>query len=356
MKFIDEAAIVVTAGNGGSGCVSFRRAKGITLGSPEGGNGGDGGNVWLQADENINTLIDYHFEKNFFAENGKKGQGSNCTGKSGKDLIVKVPVGTRVLDQNNNEIICDMIFHNQRFLVAKGGFHGLGNTHFKSSINRIPRQKTDGTKGEIRQLKLELILLADVGLLGLPNAGKSTFLRAVSAAKPKVANYPFTTLVPNLGVVKIKKNNSFIMADIPGLIKGAADGAGLGTRFLKHLERCRLLLHLVDLEPIDQSDPLENANIIRNELKYYNEKLANKPCWLVFTKVDLFRNKTKLQDKAQAIAEIFNNKTKYNYYLISSANNYGIKLLCLDIMMFIKNQKNQPVEQETQEQINFIWR
>ncbi|WP_101626778.1 Obg family GTPase CgtA, partial [Candidatus Palibaumannia cicadellinicola] len=294
MKFIDEASILVTAGDGGSGCISFRREKALPFGRAEGGDGGDGGNVWLQADENLNSLIDYHLKSNFCADHGKHGQGSNCTGKRGKDIFIKVPVGTRVFDKNTNEIIGDMICHKQRLLVAKGGFHGLGNTHFQSSVNRTPRKKTTGTKGEIRRLQLELMLLADVGLLGLPNAGKSMFIRAVSAAKPRIANYPFTTLAPNLGVVQMKHKQSFVVADIPGIIKGAAYGAGLGTRFLKHLERCQILLHIVDLAPIDQSDPLENTHIIINELKHYSDKLAAKPCWLVLNKIDLL-------SKAEAI-------------------------------------------------------
>ncbi|ABF14259.1 Obg family GTPase CgtA [Candidatus Palibaumannia cicadellinicola] len=336
MKFIDEATIIVAAGDGGNGCISFRREKYIPFGPAEGGDGGNGGNVWLQADENLNTLIDYHFQHNFHAENGKHGQGKNFTGKCGKDLTIKVPIGTRVVDQNTNEILGDLIVHQQYLLVAKGGLRGLGNNHFKSSANCTPRKKTNGTKGEIRRLQLELILLADVGLLGLPNVGKSTLIRAVSAAKPKVANYPFTTLVPNLGVVQVHKKQSFIIADIPGLIKGAADGAGLGIRFLKHLERCRILLHLIDLAPADQSSPVENASIIINELKRYSEKLATKPSWLVFNKLDLI-DKREALNIAQTISDALNQK--HNYYLISAMNHQGIKTLCRDIMLFINKNK-----------------
>ena len=301
MKFVDEATILVVAGDGGNGCVSFRREKYIPNGGPDGGDGGDGGDVYLLADENLNTLIDYRFEKSFRAERGQNGQSRDCTGKRGKDITIKVPVGTRVLDQGTGEVLGDMTRHQQNLMVAKGGWHGLGNSRFKSSVNRAPRQKTNGTKGEERELTLELLLLADVGMLGLPNAGKSTFIRAVSAAKPKVADYPFTTLVPSLGVVRMDSEQSFVVADIPGLIEGASDGAGLGIRFLKHLERCRVLLHLVDLAPIDESDPIENAKIIINELEQYGAGLAEKPRWLVFNKVDLI-DKAEAEKRAKEIA------------------------------------------------------
>ena len=299
MKFVDEATILVVAGDGGNGCVSFRREKYIPRGGPDGGDGGDGGDVYLVADENLNTLIDFRFVKSYRAERGTNGQSSDCTGKRGKDITIKVPVGTRVLDQSTGEVLADMTKNGQINMVAKGGFHGLGNTRFKSSVNRSPRQKTMGTKGEERDIALELMLLADVGMLGLPNAGKSTFIRSVSAAKPKVADYPFTTLVPSLGVVRMDHEQSFVVADIPGLIEGASEGAGLGIRFLKHLERCRVLLHLIDIAPIDESDPIENAKVIINELKQYNAKLAEKPRWLVFNKVDLIE---KEEAEARAIA------------------------------------------------------
>ena len=302
MKFVDEASILVVAGDGGNGCVSFRREKYIPKGGPDGGDGGDGGDVWMEADENLNTLIDYRFEKSFRAERGQNGASRDCTGKRGKDVTIKVPVGTRVIDQGTGETMGDMTKHGQRLLVAKGGWHGLGNTRFKSSVNRTPRQKTNGTPGDKRELLLELMLLADVGMLGMPNAGKSTFIRAVSAAKPKVADYPFTTLVPSLGVVRMDNEKSFVVADIPGLIEGAAEGAGLGIRFLKHLERCRVLLHLIDIDPIDGTDPVENARIIISELEKYSQDLATKPRWLVFNKIDLL-DKVEAEEKAKAIAE-----------------------------------------------------
>ncbi len=302
MKFVDEATILAVAGDGGNGCVSFRREKYIPRGGPDGGDGGDGGDVYLLADENLNTLIDYRFEKSFRAERGQNGQSRDCTGKRGKDIIVKVPVGTRVIDQGTGETLGDMTRHEQKLMVAKGGWHGLGNTRFKSSVNRSPRQKTMGTPGEKRDLQLELMLLADVGMLGLPNAGKSTFIRSVSAAKPKVADYPFTTLVPSLGVVRMDNEKSFVVADIPGLIEGAADGAGLGIRFLKHLERCRVLLHLIDLAPIDESDPVENARIILGELEKYSDKLFQKPRWLVFNKCDLL-SREEAESRAKAVVE-----------------------------------------------------
>ncbi|UVK79079.1 MAG: GTPase ObgE [Sodalis sp. Ffu] len=353
MKFVDEAIIQVAAGHGGNGYASFRREKYIPKGGPDGGDGGDGGDVWLLADENLNTLIDYRFEKNFCAENGQNGQNRDCTGKRGKDIIIKVPVGTQVRNQITNEIMGDMTHHQQRLMVAKGGFHGLGNTSFKSSVNRSPRQKTDGTKGEKREIHLELLLLADVGMLGLPNAGKSTFIRSISAAKPKVADYPFTTLVPSLGVVRIDNKQSFVVADIPGLIEGAADGAGLGIRFLKHLERCRILLHLIDLAPVDDSNSVKNAQVIVNELERYSKKLATKPRWLVFNKIDLL-DADETMTRANAIAKSLG--WKKNYYLISAANRNGVKELCWDLMAFINaHPKEQTVNKDSSEKIVFMW-
>ncbi|HEU0095738.1 Obg family GTPase CgtA [Acerihabitans sp.] len=354
MKFVDEAAIVVVAGDGGNGCVSFRREKYIPNGGPDGGDGGDGGDVYLLADRNLNTLIDYRFEKSFRAERGQNGQSRDCTGKRGKDITIKVPVGTRILDQGTGETMADMTRHEQRVMVAKGGFHGLGNARFKSSINRAPRQKTDGTKGENRELQLELLLLADVGMLGLPNAGKSTFIRAVSAAKPKVADYPFTTLVPSLGVVRMDNEQSFVVADIPGLIEGASEGAGLGIRFLKHLERCRVLLHLIDLAPIDESDPIENARIIVKELERYNEKLAAKPRWLVFNKVDLL-DAEEADRRAKAIAEALG--WQEQFYIISAASRQGVKALCWDVMAFINEHPHDlPAEEAAAPvKVEFMW-
>ena len=353
MKFVDEATILVVAGDGGNGCVSFRREKYIPRGGPDGGDGGDGGDVYLIADENLNTLIDYRFEKSFRAERGQNGQSRDCTGKRGKDIEVKVPVGTRVIDQGTGETLGDMTRHGQKLMVGKGGWHGLGNTRFKSSVNRSPRQKTMGTPGEKRDLQLELMLLADVGMLGLPNAGKSTFIRAVSAAKPKVADYPFTTLVPSLGVVRMDSEQSFVVADIPGLIEGAAEGAGLGIRFLKHLERCRVLLHLIDIDPIDESDPVENARIILGELEKYSEKLFNKPRWLVFNKIDLI-SEEEAQSRAKAVAEALGWEDKY--YLISAASQIGVKELCGDVMSFINaNPKEAELEEKQPEKVEFMW-
>lgn len=353
MKFVDEATILVVAGDGGNGCVSFRREKYIPRGGPDGGDGGDGGDVYLIADENLNTLIDYRFEKSFRAERGQNGQSRDCTGKRGKDIEVKVPVGTRVIDQGTGETLGDMTRHGQKLMVGKGGWHGLGNTRFKSSVNRSPRQKTMGTPGEKRDLQLELMLLADVGMLGLPNAGKSTFIRAVSAAKPKVADYPFTTLVPSLGVVRMDSEQSFVVADIPGLIEGAAEGAGLGIRFLKHLERCRVLLHLIDIDPLDESDPVENARIILGELEKYSEKLFNKPRWLVFNKIDLI-SEEEAQSRAKAVAEALGWEDKY--YLISAASQTGVKELCWDVMSFINaNPKEAELEEKQPEKVEFMW-
>jgi len=287
VKFVDEAPIHVEAGNGGNGMMSFRREKFISKGGPDGGDGGDGGSVYLVADENLNTLIDYRFQPKYSAENGEKGGSKDCTGAKGADLLLPVPVGTTVIDTDTEEIFGDLTEHGQKLKVAQGGFHGMGNTRFKTSTNRTPRKTTPGTEGEMRNLKLELKVLADVGMLGLPNAGKSSFIRAVSSAKPKVADYPFTTLIPNLGVVKVQQYRSFVIADIPGLIEGASEGAGLGVRFLKHLTRCRLLLHAVDVAPIDDSDPVENVRIIANELQKFSPTLATRDRWLLLNKVDL---------------------------------------------------------------------
>lgn len=303
MKFVDEATIRVEAGDGGNGIVSFRREKYIPKGGPDGGDGGDGGSVFLRADNNLNTLVDYKYTRFYQAGRGQNGMSSDCTGAKGKDIVLRVPVGTRITDKETGEILGDLRKTGDLLRVAKGGLHGLGNTHFKSSTNRAPRQKTNGTPGEHRILELELLLVADVGLLGLPNAGKSTFIRAVSAARPKVADYPFTTIVPNLGVVKTGDGESFVIADVPGLIDGAAQGAGLGHRFLRHLERCRVLLHLVDAKPIDGSDPVINAQVIERELKEYAHDLYEKPRYLVLNKVDLLdAEDTDPQELVQKIA------------------------------------------------------
>ena len=288
MKFIDEAKIFVAAGDGGNGIASFRREKYVPMGGPDGGDGGRGGSVYAVADRNINTLVEYRYTRKFIAQRGENGGSADCYGKGGDDIVLRLPVGSVIADMTSGEIIADLDQDGKRVLIAKGGKGGLGNIHFKSSVNRAPRQCTKGEPGEERDLKIELRVLADVGLLGLPNAGKSTFIRAVSAAKPKVADYPFTTLHPNLGVVRVAENKSFVIADIPGLIEGAADGAGLGVRFLKHLERTRVLLHIVDLAPPDpEADPVHDAKAIVAELEKYDPQLAARPRWLVLNKIDL---------------------------------------------------------------------
>ncbi|SEL21951.1 GTP-binding protein [Colwellia chukchiensis] len=353
MKFVDEVEIRVEAGDGGNGCVSFRKEKYIEFGGPNGGDGGDGGDVYLIADESWNTLIDYRFERFHRAKRGENGRSRDCTGKSADDLFLKVPVGTRAIDLDTGEQLGDLTQHDQKLLVAKGGWHGLGNTRFKSSTNRAPRQKTDGTPGEIRNLKLELLLLADVGLLGMPNAGKSTLIRSVSAAKPKVADYPFTTLVPNLGVVRLDAQRSFVIADIPGLIAGAAEGAGLGTQFLKHLERCRILLHVIDVQPIDGSDPLENARTIISELETHSAELASKPCWLVFNKLDLL-----LEEEAKEITDRIIEGLAWEGEVrsISAFNRTGTDTLCQGVMSFIEalppEQEQAPMDAKS---VEFKW-
>ncbi|CAM2808623.1 Obg family GTPase CgtA [Vibrio rarus] len=352
MKFVDEATVKVEAGDGGNGIVSFWREKFITKGGPDGGDGGDGGDIYLEADENLNTLIDYRFQRFYAADRGENGRGGNCTGKRGKDLTLKVPVGTRSVDIHTNEVVGEVAEHGKRVMIAKGGWHGLGNTRFKSSVNRAPRQKTMGTKGEVRELRLELLLLADVGMLGLPNAGKSTFIRSVSAAKPKVADYPFTTLIPSLGVVSVVPEKSFVVADIPGLIEGAADGAGLGIRFLKHLERCRVLLHMIDIMPVDESDPVQNALTIIDELEQYSEKLAGKPRWLVFNKVDLMP-----EDQAnEVIQEILDALGwEEQYFKISAINKQGTKELCYKLADFMESLPREAEEVAEEDKVDFMW-
>lgn len=288
MKFFDEAAIEVVAGDGGNGVVSFRREKYVPRGGPDGGDGGRGGSIWAIADENINTLIDYRYARIHRAKRGEHGRGADKYGRGAEDIVLRMPVGTRITDAQTGELVADLATHGHKALLAQGGKGGLGNLHFKSSTNRAPRQSTPGEQGIQRRLRLELRVLADVGLLGLPNAGKSTLIRAISAARPKVADYPFTTLAPHLGVVRVDENRSFVVADVPGLIEGAAEGAGLGHRFLRHLQRTRLLLHLVDVAPFDgRSDPVADARAIVRELKRYDEALYDKPRWLVLNKIDL---------------------------------------------------------------------
>jgi len=286
MKFVDEATIKVKAGDGGNGVVSFRREKYVPFGGPDGGDGGDGGDVFMIGDNNLNTLADFRFQRFYEAERGKNGMGRNMTGARGNDLVIHVPLGTVVHDVDTGEVIGEVLSTEQPLMVAKGGWHGLGNTRFKSSTNRAPRQCTHGTPGEERRLRMELKVLADVGLLGMPNAGKSTLIRSISAAKPKVADYPFTTLHPNLGVVSAEAHRSFVVADIPGLIEGAAEGAGLGHQFLRHLSRTQLLLHVLDVAPMDEHDPVEDARVILAELEKYSTELAGRERWLVLNKID----------------------------------------------------------------------
>jgi GTP-binding protein len=343
MKFVDETAIQVQAGKGGNGCLSFRREKYIARGGPDGGDGGDGGSVYLEADGALNTLVDFRFQRHYQAENGEGGRGRNCTGKSGQDLVLPVPVGTTVLDEDSGEVLGDLSEIGQRLMVARGGFHGLGNTRFKSSTNRAPRQTTPGSEGERRSLKLELKVLADVGLLGLPNAGKSTLIRAVSSAKPKVADYPFTTLVPNLGVVKVQAHRSFVVADIPGLIEGASEGAGLGIRFLRHLTRNRILLHLVDVAPWDGTEPAENALSIVRELEHFSPALARRERWLVLNKTDLIDDEI-LQQRRKEIIDILD--WTGPVYEVSAISAEGTERLCADIMVRLEalreDEQNDP--------------
>lgn len=352
MKFVDEALVRVEAGDGGNGIISFRREKFVAKGGPNGGDGGDGGDVYLQADSNLNTLVDYQFEKFHTAERGQNGMSTNCTGKRGSDLILRVPVGTRAIDIDTEEVLGDLTKNGQKLMVAKGGWHGLGNARFASPTNRTPRKKTNGTPGEVRNLKLELLLLADVGMLGLPNAGKSTFIRAVSSAKPKVADYPFTTLVPNLGVVRTEAEKSFVIADIPGLIEGAAEGAGLGIQFLKHLERCGLLIHLVDVLPADGSDPAENAKVIVNELAKYSDKLANKPRWLVLNKIDLV-----LEDELEEIQQRVVEALEWTgaVYHVSAASRTNTDALCREIRTYLDQLPKEVVVEAHVDPVQFKW-
>lgn len=336
MKFVDEALIRVEAGDGGAGCVSFRREKFVPLGGPDGGDGGNGGSIILVGDPNLNTLIDFRYERLHRAPNGQRGQGANCTGRGGEDMLIRVPVGTVIYDEDTEECLGDVVAADQQLKVAQGGFHGLGNTRYKSSVNRAPRQSTPGTPGEKRNLRLELKVLADVGLLGLPNAGKSTLIRAVSAAKPKVADYPFTTLYPNLGVVRVGAEQSFVIADIPGLIEGAAEGAGLGTRFLKHLSRTHILLHLVDIAPFDSSDPVANAKAIVHELEKFSPDLAAKERWLVLNKTDLL-----LPKEAEKICKDIVKRLKWKgpVFVVSAIRKENTEPLCRELMNFIIESK-----------------
>src|SRR5258706_1455050 len=333
MKFIDEAKIQVHGGDGGDGSAAFRREKFVPRGGPSGGDGGRGGSVWAVADRNINTLVDYRFARIHRAEHGEPGRSADKYGRGGEDVVLRMPVGTLVKD-GDGTLLADLATHGQRALLAKGGQGGLGNLHFKSSINRAPRQFTRGAAGESRELSLELRVLADVGLLGLPDTGKSTFIRAVSAARPKVADYPFTTLNPSLGVVRIAHDASFVVADIPGLIEGAAEGAGLGHQFLRHLARSRLLLHLVDLAPPeDGADPAKDARALANELKKYDAALYRKPRWLVFNKADLLQNAKDAAAKARAIVRRL--RWRGPWFIISAINGKGCRTLSAEVYGFL---------------------
>jgi len=342
MKFIDEATIKVYAGDGGNGVATFRREKYEPMGGPSGGDGGKGGSIYAMADRNVNTLVDYRYTRTFRAQRGENGRKQEQYGAGGEDLVLHVPVGTVISNKVTGQAIVDLAEDGQKRLIARGGANGLGNVHFKSSVNRAPRKCTMGEEGESFELFLELKVLADVGLLGMPNAGKSTFIRSVSAARPKVADYPFTTLQPNLGVVRVDANRSFVIADVPGLIEGAADGAGLGVRFLKHLQRTSLLLHLVDIAPLDGvTDPLEEAKAIVNELKKHNETLYNKPRWLVLNKVDM------LEDPEQTAADFVKD---YGWdgpvFAISAINGKGCKALTYAIMDHMDEVRRQEEEAE----------
>lgn len=332
MKFIDEATIKVYAGDGGNGVATFRREKYEAMGGPNGGDGGRGGSIYMIADRNINTLVDYRYTRVFRAQRGENGRGSDQYGAGGDDMVLRVPVGTVISDKATGQILTDLAEHGQKVMVAKGGNGGLGNIHFKSSVNRAPRQCTKGDAGEEFELYLELKVLADVGLLGMPNAGKSTFIRSVSAAKPKVADYPFTTLHPNLGVVRVDANRSFVIADVPGLIEGAAEGAGLGHQFLRHLSRTRLLLHLVDLAPFDEAvDPVREAIAIVEELRKYDEELYNKPRWLVLNKVDMLENS---EEQVESFIKALG--WEGPYFAISALTGKGCRELTYAIMEHVE--------------------
>lgn len=351
MKFIDEAKIYVKAGDGGNGAATFRREKYIPMGGPNGGDGGKGGSIYVVADRNINTLVDYRYTRKFIGKRGENGGGADCYGAGGEDIILRMPVGTIVSDLNTGEILADLDTHDKKVLLAKGGKGGLGNIHFKSSTNRAPRQKTNGEQGEEFEVSLELRVLADVGLLGLPNAGKSTLIRAVSSARPKVADYPFTTLHPNLGVVRVGAEKSFVMADVPGLIEGAADGAGLGIRFLKHLQRTRILLHLVDIAPIDpDADPVRDAKAIVGELVKHDPELAHKPRWLVLNKLDLIPEEER-ETAIKNFLKAYKKATKYDgpVFPIAAINGEGTKPLIYAIQEALEQMARPEIEDDDAE-------
>ncbi|MEO8778477.1 MAG: Obg family GTPase CgtA [Rhodanobacter sp.] len=341
MKFVDEANIKVQAGDGGNGCISFRREKFIPFGGPDGGDGGFGGSVWLVADEGLNTLVDFRHQRNFKAQRGQNGMGSQMYGKGGEDHTIRVPVGTMITNVDTDEVIGDLTGHGQRMLVAQGGKGGLGNIHFKSSVNRAPRKSTNGTPGEERELKLELRLLADVGLLGFPNAGKSTFIRAVSAATPRVADYPFTTLHPYLGVVSLGVDQSFVIADIPGLIEGASEGAGLGFQFLRHVARTSLLLHLVDIAPVDGANVADQVRAIELELEKFNPELLERPRWLVLNKSDMLAADERDEVAQKIIAEL---GWKEPWFLVSAIARDNTMVVCQHVQRFFESQRAADAE------------
>jgi len=344
MKFVDEAEIRVEAGDGGNGAIGFRREKYIPLGGPDGGDGGDGGSVFLVAVENVNTLADFRYHAVHRAERGQNGMSRNCTGRKGEDCYVPVPLGTRVSDAETGEVMGDLTEIGETLLVAKGGFHGLGNTRFKSSINRAPQKASKGTPGEHRALHLEMTLIADVGLLGMPNAGKSSLIRAVSSARPKVADYPFTTLHPNLGVVRIDEMRSFVIADIPGVIEGAADGAGLGLQFLKHLSRTGLLLHVIDVAPYESADaPVTSAQKIISEVEQWSDELADKPRWLVLNKIDILPA-DEVDSHCDAIVDALDWDAPV--FKISAVNGEGTRELMFAIMEFLEQRRREDSEEE----------
>ena len=332
MKFIDETIILVKAGNGGNGCVSFRREKYIPFGGPDGGDGGDGGSIIIEARDGLNTLADFRNKSKFIAQNGKSGSGKNKKGKSGNDLVIKLPVGSIVYDSKTEELICDLDHDKQTIKIVTGGTFGLGNTRYKTSTNRAPRKKTDGKKGEERQLKIILKVLADVGLIGLPNVGKSSILAAISMAKPKIANYAFTTIHPNLGVVLINDYEKFIVADIPGLIKGASTGAGLGIQFLKHISRTKLLLHVIDVEKNDVDQILKDMNIIIKELKDYDSELIKKDKWFVFNKIDMLN-----KEQINTVENFVKDKIKSKMFFVSAKNKSGLEDMCDNITEYMRN-------------------
>ena len=346
MKFVDEATIRVEAGDGGNGCVSFRRERAIPFGGPDGGDGGDGGSIYAVADPNLNSLADFRFNRVFRAPRGENGSGANCRGASGHDIEVPMPLGSRIHDLETDETIGELVTAGQRIKIAQGGFHGLGNVRFKSSTNRAPRRASPGSAGEQRELKVELSLMADVGLLGLPNAGKSTLLASVSAARPKIADYPFTTLYPQPGVVSVGPLKSFVMVDVPGLIEGAAEGAGLGIRFLKHLSRTRLLLHMVDVLPPDESPLVTSIRTIQDELRAFSAEVSGREKWLVFNKIDLLPAEESERLIADTLREL---GWTGRWFAISAATRAGCDVLCAEAMQWIDAQAPRQHESDDQE-------